>query len=258
MQDDDVCKLPAVELVRSFRTRTLSPVDVVRASLARIERLNPKLNAFVSIAADEALAQAREAEEAYGRGLPTPPLLGVPVSVKDNILTKGLRSTMGSPLYADFVPDEDTGVVARARSAGAIIIGKTNTPAFGWTAITDNLIFGPTRNPWNPDLTPGGSSGGAAVATATGMAPIGIGTDGGGSLRTPGAFTGTIGFKPSHGRIPDTPPHPHWIIQHYGPLARSVADVAAFLMRRWGRARTIRTAFRCRRTPSAPRSSDRR
>jgi Asp-tRNA(Asn)/Glu-tRNA(Gln) amidotransferase A subunit family amidase len=229
MQGDDLHRLSVGQLGALYRTRKLSPVEMVRAALARVERLNPGLNALVLVAAEQALAEAARAEQAYGRGEAVPPLLGVPVTVKDNILTHGMRSTMGSPLFADHVPDADSGVVARARAAGAIIIGKSNTPAFGWTAITDNLLFGPTRNPFDPTLTPGGSSGGGAVATATGMVPIGIGTDGGGSLRTPGAFTGTVGFKPSHGRLPDTPPHPHWIIQHYGPLTRSVADAAAFL-----------------------------
>lgn len=229
MKDTDICGLGAVELAALYRERSLSPVEVVEASLARIEAANPALNAVILTAPDAALEGAKAAEAAFGRGEDPGPLAGIPVSVKDNIFTKGMRSTSGTPLFRDYVPDEDSGVVAAAKAAGAIVVGKTNTPAFGWTAITDNLVFGETKNPWDPALTCGGSSGGGAVSVATGMVPIGIGTDGGGSLRTPGAFCGVVGFKPSHGRFPDVPAHTHWLFQHYGPLARCVADAALFL-----------------------------
>lgn len=144
-------------------------------------------------------------------------------------MVRGMRSTSGSRLFANHIPTEDSGVAASVRAAGGIIIGKTNTPAFGWTGVTDNMIFGPTPNPYDLRLTAGGSSGGASVSAATGMAPVNIGTDGGGSLRLPAAFTGTVGFKPSHGRIPDVPPHTHWLVQHYGPVTRSVVDAALIL-----------------------------
>jgi len=224
-----ILSLSVAKLAGLYRSRSLSPVEVVNASLARIEALNDRYNAFVLVDGPGAIRQAEAAEALFASDGEPPPLAGIPVSVKDNIFTAGMRSTSGSLLFRDHVPDEDSGVVAAARQAGAIVVGKTNTPAFGWAGFTDNMIFGPTRNPWNPELTPGGSSGGAAVSVATGMVPLAIGTDGGGSLRTPAAFTGTVGFKPSHGRLPDTPLHPHWLLQHYGPIARNVGDVAYFL-----------------------------
>ena len=144
-------------------------------------------------------------------------------------MTAGLRSASGSLLFKDHVPDIDSGVVRALRCAGGIILGKTNTSAFGWNATTVNMLFGPTRNPYDATRTSGGSSGGAAASTAACLAPINIGTDGGGSLRVPAAFTGTVGFKPSHGRVADVPPHTHWIIQHYGPVARTVGDAALIL-----------------------------
>lgn len=225
----ELCEVAATELVKLLRRRELSPVELMKAHLARIERLNGHLNAFVLIDPERALAEAAVAEKRLMSD-PEPPLLtGLPVSVKDNIMVAGMRSTSGSRLFSDHVPDDDSGVVAAVRRAGGIVIGKTNTPAFGWTGTTDNMIFGPTPNPYDARLVAGGSSGGAAVSAATGLAPINIGTDGGGSLRTPAAFTGTVGFKPSHGRVPDVPAHTHWLVQHYGPVARSVGDAALVL-----------------------------
>lgn len=226
---DELCDASASEIRALYGRRSVSPREVVEACLARIARLNPGLNAFVTLAAEEAREAARRAEAEMTSDAELPLLHGLPVSVKDNIMTAGIRSTSGSLLFRDHVPEEDSGVVRRVRRAGGIVLGKTNTPAFGWTGTTDNMIFGPTRNPHDPNLTPGGSSGGAAVAAAAGLAPVNIGTDGGGSLRTPAAFTGTVGFKPSHGRIPDVPAHTHWVIQHYGPVARTVADAALVL-----------------------------
>lgn len=220
---DELCWATATELSVLVMARAVSPRELVDAFLDRIERLNPRLNAYVSVAADEAREAARRAEAEGPKGRV---LHGLPVSVKDNIMTAGIRSTSGSSLYRDFVPDEDAGVVAAVKRAGAIVLGKTNTPAFGWTGTTDNMLFGATPNPWNPALAAGGSSGGAAVAAATALCALHLGTDGGGSLRTPAAFTGTVGFKPSHGRLPDVPAHTHWMIQHYGPITRTVGDVA--------------------------------
>jgi aspartyl-tRNA(Asn)/glutamyl-tRNA(Gln) amidotransferase subunit A len=154
------------------------------------------------------------------------PLHGVPFSVKDLVVTKGVRTTFGTPLYRDHVPDEDAPVVARMKAAGAVMIGKTNTPAFGWIGITDNLVFGVTRNPWNGGRTPGGSSGGAGAAVAAGLAPIAIGTDGGGSIRKPASFTGIFGLKPSYGRLPIHPPSAAWSLSHAGPMTRTVKDAA--------------------------------
>ncbi|GGC86873.1 amidase [Chelatococcus reniformis] len=229
MHEPDLQLLTTSDLVRLYRQRQLSPVEVMDGYLARIERLNPGLNAFVLVDPERARAEARRAEDAF-MGADEPPLLaGLPVSVKDNIMTAGLRSTSGSPLFADHVPQADAGVVAAVRRTGGIVVGKTNTPAFGWTGSTDNKLFGPTPNPHDRTVTAGGSSGGAAVSAAAALAPVNIGTDGGGSLRTPAAFTGTVGFKPSHGRLADVPAHPHWLMQHYGPIGRTVADVALVL-----------------------------
>lgn len=222
---DDVCLLEATALRGLYEKKAISPVEVTEAYLRRIERINPATNAVVTIAAEHALAGAKAAERTMMSGERLPDLHGLPFLAKDNILTKGIRTTSGSLLFKDFVPAEDSGVVAAMKRSGAFLLGKTNTPAFGWTGTTDNKVFGPTRNPYDLTLTPGGSSGGAAVAAATAMAALNIGTDGGGSLRIPSAFTGTVGFKPSHGRVPDTPPHTHWLFQHYGPIARSVADI---------------------------------
>jgi aspartyl-tRNA(Asn)/glutamyl-tRNA(Gln) amidotransferase subunit A len=229
MSSDDLCWLHATDLRRLYASKAISPVEVVDAFLRRIDQANSATNAFVTVVADQAREAAKAAEAEMMRNESLPPLHGIPFSVKDNILTKGVRTTMGSPIFRNYVPEEDAGVVAALKRNGSIMLGKTNTPAFGWKGTTDNLVFGPTRNPLDLKLTPGGSSGGAAVAAATGMSAINVGTDGGGSLRIPAAFTGTVGFKPSHGRIPDVPPHTHWLVQHYGPIARSVGDVALIL-----------------------------
>src|SRR5919198_1429705 len=154
------------------------------------------------------------------------PLHGVPVSIKDIVVTRGVRTTRGSKLYEDWVPDEDAPLVERLKSAGAIILGKTNTPEFGWKGVTDNLVFGPTRNPWNLERTPGGSSGGASAQVAAGLGPIAIGTDGGCSIRIPAAFAGIFGFKPSFGRVPIYPPSALEEISHAGPLTNTVRDAA--------------------------------
>jgi aspartyl-tRNA(Asn)/glutamyl-tRNA(Gln) amidotransferase subunit A len=225
----DLPFLSAVDLAAAIRRRAVSPVEVVEAVLERIARLDPQINAFCTLAADEARQAARAAEAALVRGDPIGPLHGVPVSIKDLILTRGIRTTRGSRLYADNVPTEDAPLVERLRAAGAIILGKTNTPEFGWKGVTDNLLFGPTRNPWNLDLTPGGSSGGAGAAAAAGFGPLHIGTDGGGSIRIPAAFCGVVGLKPSFGRIPTYPPSPASTLSHAGPLARTVADCALAL-----------------------------
>src|SRR5437773_9964137 len=198
MANEELCWIPASELAGLIRRKKVSPVEVVRAALDRIAKINPKLNAFVTLTADEALREARAAERALMR---TKAILGalhgVPFGVKDLVITKGVRTTFGTPLYRDHVPTEDAPSVARMKAAGGIMIGKTNTPTFGWVGVTDNLIFGLTRNPWNPERTPGGSSGGAGAALAAGMAPLHIGADGGGSIRKPSAFTGTFGLKAS-------------------------------------------------------------
>jgi amidase len=227
----DLCFTPAAELVRLYRARKVSPLEVMQAVLARIDAVNPAVNAYVTVARETALASARAATRALGRKHKAlPPLHGVPVSIKDLTPTKGIRTTWGSAIYRDHVPEEDDLVVQRFKAAGAIIVGKTNTPEFGAGGTTFNALFGATRNPWNTALTSGGSSGGAAVAIATGMGPIGQGTDLGGSLRVPAAFCGVIGFRTTPGLIPRYPRTLAWdSLSVTGPMARTVADVALTL-----------------------------
>ncbi len=230
MARDELCWLPATTLAAMIRARKVSPVEVVDAVLARIEKLNPKLNAFVTVTDEAARRQARAAERAVmKRGARLGPLHGVPFSVKDLVVTEGVRTTFGTPLYRDNVPAEDAPMVARLKAAGGIMLGKTNTPTFGWLGATHNLLFGPTRNPWKLDRTPGGSSGGASAAAAAGLGPLHVGTDGGGSIRIPASCTGIFGFKASYGRIPVHPFSGAWSLSHIGPMTRTVADAALML-----------------------------
>jgi aspartyl-tRNA(Asn)/glutamyl-tRNA(Gln) amidotransferase subunit A len=227
---NDPCLLSAKQLVSAYQRRKLSPVEVIEAVLDRIKLYDRKLNAFCTLLPDEAQKQARKAEKVYAKNQNAPPLLGVPVSVKDLIFTKGIRTTGGSRLFENFVPDDDEPAVARLRAAGAIIIGKTNTPEFGYKAVTDNPLFGISRNPWNPEMTPGGSSGGAAASVAAGFCPLALGSDGGGSIRIPGALCGVFGFKPSFGRVPRYPSFPGWeTLAHTGPITRTTADAALMM-----------------------------
>jgi amidase len=230
MTDTDLCFTPATELVSLIRRRKVSPLEVTRAVLARIERVNPPLNAYVTVAAEQALETAKRATAALKRRARVGPLHGVPVSIKDLTLTKGIRTTEGSKIFEHRVPDQDALVVERLKAAGAIVLGKTNTPEFGAGANTFNAVFGPTRNPWNPALTCGGSTGGGAVALATGLGPLAQGSDLGGSLRIPAAFCGVVGFRTSPGLVPVWPAAvawDPWSVQ--GPMARTVADTALML-----------------------------
>jgi aspartyl-tRNA(Asn)/glutamyl-tRNA(Gln) amidotransferase subunit A len=220
----------ALTLARQIQSRAVSPVEVVEAVLRHIDRLQPVVNAFITVTADEARARARAAEAAVMAGAPLGPLHGVPFSVKDLLFTAGSRTTMGSVMFADQVPAEDAVPVRRLREAGAILIGKTTTPEFGHKPLTDSPLFGVTRNPWRLDRTPGGSSGGAAAAVASGQGPLALGTDGGGSVRIPAACCGVVGIKPTLGRVP----HVHQAdlfssTSYIGPLARTVAEAAACL-----------------------------
>ena len=229
MANDDLRFMPAADLAAAIAQRKVSPVDAVKAVLDAIDDTKT-LNAWATVDADAALKAARAAERAaMRRGVRLGPLHGVPFGVKDLVITKGVRTTFGTPLYRDNVPTEDAPSVARMKAAGGIMIGKTNTPTFGWVGVTDNLIFGLTRNPWNPERTPGGSSGGAGAALAAGMAPLHIGTDGGGSIRKPSAFTGTFGLKASYGRVPVYPASAAWSVSHVGPMTRTVKDAALML-----------------------------
>jgi len=205
----EICWMSATELLAAYKKKTLSPVEVVKALLARIDEINPKLNAIITRTDEAALATAKESEKAFLKGKPRP-LEGVPITIKDNVFTKGVRTTWGSKLYENYVPDTDAILVERLKNAGAIILGKTNLPEFGLVGITDNLIFGRTVNPWNWNRTSGGSSGGAAAGVASGLFPIGHGNDGGGSIRIPSSFCGVFGLKPSFGRIPIYPHLPGW------------------------------------------------
>ena len=226
---NDLCWMPASELATAIKRKKVSPVEVVEAVLARIEKTSV-LNAYVTLDADGARRAARAAERSLMRRTAALGLLhGVPFSVKDLIITRGLRTTFGTPIYRDNVPSEDAPAVARMKEAGAILLGKTNTPTMGWVGITDNLVFGLTRNPWNLDRTPGGSSGGAGAAVAAGLAPLALGTDGGGSIRKPAAFCGIVGFKASYGRVPIYPASGAWSLSHVGPMTRTVTDAALMM-----------------------------
>ena len=229
MSNDDICFLSAVKLAAAIRSKEVSPVEVTDAVLDRIDRLNPTLNAFCTSMADEARDTAKRLEAAVANGGDVGPLCGVPVSIKDNLYIKDVRTTFGSKLLEDNVTAEDAPVIERLRKAGAILIGRTNSPEFGWKGVTDNRVFGITRNPWNVDLTPGGSSGGASSAVAAGLGPIGIGTDGGGSIRIPAGFCGLVGLKASLGRIPNYPATAVDSLRHTGPLTRTVGDAALAL-----------------------------
>ncbi len=225
----DLTYLSAVELRALFERGELSPVEVVEATLRQIELFDSSLNAFVTVTADSALQQARIAESAFGAGEAVPPLAGIPYSLKDLTPTKGVRTTRGSLLYQDWIPDEDAPVASRLKHAGGILLGKTNTPAMGWKGDSGNRVAGPTHNPWKKGRTAGGSSGGAAAAVVSGMGPLAQGSDGAGSIRIPASFSGTFGFKPSWGRVPQYPPSAVEVLSHMGPITRTVADAALMM-----------------------------
>ena len=230
MSDSKLCFLTACDLVRKIRSREVSAVEVLQAHLEQIDRVNPRVNAIVTLLPDQAEQAARTIDERLARGEDPGPLCGLPVAHKDLVITKGIRTTFGSPIYQDFIPDEDALIVDRLRAAGAITIGKTNTPEFGAGSQTFNEVFGETRNPYDLTKTCGGSSGGAAVSLACGMLPIADGSDTGGSLRNPAAFCNVVGFRPSPGRVPVWPNEMGWFpISVQGPMARTVEDVALML-----------------------------
>jgi amidase len=226
----ELCDLPATQLVRMLCDREVSAREVLQAHLRRIEAVNPAVNAIVTLVPDVAAARAAEADEAIARGEPFGPLHGLPIAIKDLVATAGIRTTAGSPIFAHAVPEEDDLLVERVRAAGALLLGKTNTPEFGAGSQTFNRVFGATRNPHDPTKTSGGSSGGAAAALATGMIPIADGSDLGGSLRNPASFCGVVGFRPSPGRVPSWPTSNAWDdLSVDGPMGRSVEDAALLL-----------------------------
>jgi amidase len=226
----EICYLTATEQARLLRSKQLSAREVMEAHLEQIARINPQVSAIVTLAEDQACSLALAADEAAARGEFLGPLHGLPVAHKDLAETRGMRTTFGSPIFQDYVPDFSTLLVERTQCAGAITIGKTNTPEFGAGSQTFNPIFGPTRNPWDLSKTCGGSSGGAAVALACGMLPIADGSDLGGSLRNPASFCSVVGFRPSPGRVPTVPSRNAWsALSVVGPMARNVADLALYL-----------------------------
>ena len=224
-----ICSLTATELAAFMRARELSAAEVTEACLDRIERVNPKVNAIVTFTPERAMESARAADDALARGLPAGPLHGLPVAHKDLALTRGVRTTFGSPIFERFVPEQDALVVERLKGAGAISVGKTNTPEFGAGSQTFNEVFGETLNPYDTTKTCGGSSGGAAVALACGMLPIADGSDMGGSLRNPASFCNVVGFRPSPGRVPTWPDVAPSPLSVEGPMARTVQDAALML-----------------------------
>ncbi|WP_037574269.1 amidase [Phaeacidiphilus oryzae] len=222
--------MTATELVAAYESKELSPVEATASVLDRIEAADPVLNAYCLVEADAAMEEARRSEDRWSRGEPAGLLDGVPVSIKDLLYTRGRPTLRGSlSISAEREWAEDAPSVARMREQGAVFVGKTTTPEFGWKGVTDNPLTGITRNPWNPSTTSGGSSGGSAAAVAAGMAPLSVGTDGGGSVRIPAAFCGIFGMKPTYGRIPLYPASPFGTLAHAGPMARTVED-AALLM----------------------------
>src|SRR3954468_20314443 len=225
---DALCALGAVELVALLRGKQVSAREVMAAHLARIARVNPKVNSIVTLVADRAMADPARADEAQASGRPLGPLHGLPVAHKDLVDTAGIRTTRGSPFYRDFVPTKDASIVRRIHAAGALTLGKSNTPEFGAGSHTFNTVFGATHNPYDLSKTCGGSSGGAAVAVRCGMVPIADGSDTGGSLRNPPAFCNVVGLRPSPGRVPAE--SGSWQpLSVSGPIARTVADVALLL-----------------------------
>ena len=224
--------MSAVELAQSIRDKKVSSLEATENFFQRIDQLDSQLHSYLTLCQDQALADARAADAAVRQGVELGPLHGVPISIKDLETTKGVVTTMGSAVFKDRVPDMDSIVVERVKAAGAIILGKTNTPEFGQSGTTENKLGEPCRNPWNTERTPGGSSGGAAAALAAGLCTLSMGTDGGGSVRIPASFTGLFGIKPTQGRVPRFGGYGRPSANHFsqsGPITRTVADSALLL-----------------------------
>ena len=232
MKDEDICFMPAWEMKEKIRTREISSQEITEIIIERIEKINPIINAYCTPTFDLARHTAKKADKAVKDGEKLGLFQGIPISIKDETETKGIRTTYGSLLFENNIPRKDEAVVKRLRDAGAVILGKTNTPAFGYKGETDNLIFGVTKNPWNLERTTGGSSGGAAGTVASGLGPIAIGSDGGGSIRIPSCFCGLYGLKSTFGRVPQNTMKLSGYLgtfNHKGPLVRYVKDAALVL-----------------------------
>jgi aspartyl-tRNA(Asn)/glutamyl-tRNA(Gln) amidotransferase subunit A len=229
MAGDDIAYKSARELTTAYRAGTLSPVEVAEALFARLDDLQPKINAFCVVDRDGALAAARASEQRWRAGTPLSSIDGVPATIKDLMLMRGHPTRRGSHLIENVADTEDSPAVARLKEAGAVILGKTTTPEFGWIAVGDSPLTGITRNPWNLERTPGGSSAGAAAACAAGIGVLNLGSDGAGSIRIPACFSGVFGLKPTFGLVPAYPPSPMGLLSHHGPITRSVADAALML-----------------------------
>lgn len=223
--------MSAVEMAEAIKTQEITSEEITEILIDQIEEINPIITAYCTPTFDLAREQAKRADDRVRSGEKLPLLNGIPVSIKDLMMTKGIRTTYGSKIYENNVPDRDEVVVKRLHDAGSVLLGKTNTPAFGFQPVTDNLIFGKTKNPWNLEKTSGGSSGGAAASVVCGMGPLALGSDGGGSIRLPSSLCGVFGLKPSFGRVPRYPIHDStWItLDHYGPITRYVKDAALML-----------------------------
>jgi aspartyl-tRNA(Asn)/glutamyl-tRNA(Gln) amidotransferase subunit A len=229
MNETDLCFTPATELAHAVRTKQLSAVEITTAVLNRVRRLEPKLNAFAYLATEEAMAAARAADQALAKGAPLGPLHGVPVTIKDHEAVRGMQTEYGTYLRKGEKAQADSAMVARLRGAGAIILGKTTTPEFGWMGVSNSPLTGVTHNPWKHGMNAGASSAGAGVGAAAGYGPLHQGSDGAGSIRMPAHFSGVFGLKPTYGRVPQTPVAASDQTVHLGPLTRTVADAALML-----------------------------
>jgi len=231
MNKEDICYLPAYQMAEKITTQELTSLEITEIIIERIEKINPTINAYCTTTYDLARDMAKKADERVKNNENLPLLNGIPTSIKDLVPVKGVRTTFGSKIFENYIPDEDAVVVKRLKDAGCVILGKTNTPEFGFKGATDNLIFGPTLNPWNLEKASGGSSGGAAASVVSGMGPLAQGSDGGGSIRHPACFCGCYGLKPSFGRVPIYPRDRITIqtLSVVGPIVNHVSDAALML-----------------------------
>ncbi|MBY9018191.1 MAG: amidase [Candidatus Lokiarchaeota archaeon] len=231
MNKEDICFMSAFEMREKIKNQELSSIEITETIIERIEKINPIINAYCTPTFEIAREMAKKADDSIKNGQNLGSLTGIPISIKDLMQTKGIRTTYGSKLHENYIPEDDEVVVKRLKNAGCVLLGKTNTPEFGHIALTNNKLFGETKNPWDIEMNSGGSSGGAAASVAAGMGPLALGSDGGGSIRVPSSCCGVYGLKPTFGRIPR---YPHdgiafWSMDHYGPIVRYVRDAALML-----------------------------